>query len=275
MAYPGRVVGYLLAHPVDGFERLRGWRERGRDIRARESGPRAAEPSADWDQRFHRALGLDVPCDVSGEFAAVWDELERSLEASGLPVGEGLDADRNFARAVWCAVCHLEPTRVVETGVARGITTTFLLSALDRRRDGRLWSIDLPPLGRGWSRQWAAAVPDRLRERWIPLQGSSRRVLPGLLRDLGRIDLFVHDSDHTTATMRFELQTAWPHLNERGVLLAGGTESNGAFARFSDTSGVVALAAPNSRNDGTFGIVVKEPVNDRERLGEAKERSSA
>ena len=36
--------------------------------------------------------------------------------------------------------------KVVETGVAHGVTSRFILEALERNGRGFLWSIDLPPL---------------------------------------------------------------------------------------------------------------------------------
>jgi hypothetical protein len=43
-------------------------------------------------------------------------------------------------------VRHLRPVSVVETGVAHGMTSRFILEALETVGAGKLWSIDLPPL---------------------------------------------------------------------------------------------------------------------------------
>jgi hypothetical protein len=51
-----------------------------------------------------------------------------------------------MARTAWTVVRHLRPERVVETGVARGVTTAVLLQAMERNGYGALWSIDLPDL---------------------------------------------------------------------------------------------------------------------------------
>src|SRR5207249_1901031 len=82
--------------------------------------------------------------------------------------------------------------------------------ALEHNGAGHLWSIDLPPFVRGDSQETAVAVPARLYERWTFLRGSSRQLLPSLLADLGRVDVFVHDSMHTSRNMRFELEQMWP-----------------------------------------------------------------
>lgn len=56
------------------------------------------------------------------------------------------DGDARLGRLAWCLTRHLRPEFVVETGVARGLTTRVILEAMDRNGRGRLWSIDLPPL---------------------------------------------------------------------------------------------------------------------------------
>jgi len=66
-----------------------------------------------------------------------------------------------LVRAIWCLTRHLRPKTVVETGVAHGVTSRCILEALTRSGDGRLWSIDLPPLERDWRKQVGMAVGDR------------------------------------------------------------------------------------------------------------------
>src|SRR5947209_6596757 len=50
-----------------------------------------------------------------------------------------------------------------------------------------------------------------LRTRWDLHLGSSLELLPGLLGE-GSVDVFLHDSDHTFATMDAEIRLAWPAL---------------------------------------------------------------
>jgi hypothetical protein len=95
-------------------------------------------------------------------------------------------------------VLHLRPSVIVETGVARGVTSRFVIEGLDRNNHGQLWSIDLPHLfEQNLHAQTAAAIPDSCRSRWTYIEGSSRRRLPSLLRSLGQVELFIHDSLHT------------------------------------------------------------------------------
>jgi hypothetical protein len=94
---------------------------------------------------------------------------------------------------------------------------------------GTLHSVDLPPLRREADRSWGVAVPEELRGRWRLHRGSSARVLPRLLQEVGTVDLFVHDSLHTYRNMRREFDIVWPRLRNGGLLLADDIERNQAF----------------------------------------------
>lgn len=139
-------------------------------------------------------------------------------------------ADVIFARCCYLFCRLVRPQTVVETGVAHGVSSAFLLAALRENGVGELYSVDLPPLRRGAERFWGVAARAGDTSRWHPCRGASRRVLPGLLERLGGVDLFVHDSLHTHRNMAYELGLAWEWLVPGGVLLADDPERNPAFA---------------------------------------------
>jgi len=199
-----------------------------------------AQPSIDtsWEEQLHRLLGEPWPCAAHEEFTPVYDDIVGSLTSRGMRVGRGAyggwdDGDAALARTVWCATLHTRPAHVVETGVARGITSRVVLEAFERNDFGHLWSIDIPPLiETDLQAETALAVPERLRRRWRYLEGSSRRRLPALISILGTIDLFVHDSMHTTRNVAFELTQAGSALRSGGMCVVDDVERNSAFARF-------------------------------------------
>ncbi|MCA3749124.1 MAG: class I SAM-dependent methyltransferase [Rubrobacter sp.] len=138
-------------------------------------------------------------------------------------------ADSLLARACYLLCRLLRPAVVLETGVAYGVSSAFMLAALEENGRGELHSVDLPPLRPRAGRFWGIAVPGRMQNRWRLHRGASRRVLPGLLAELGEVDLFVHDSLHTLRNMRFEFGAVWPHLRPGGAVLADDVERNAAF----------------------------------------------
>lgn len=160
--------------------------------------------------------------------------------------GEGL--------RLYAVLRKLRPEIAVETGVCNGVSTAFLLLALDANGSGELYSLDLPEIagedsdpGTFWDGKGGAVIPagrepgwmipERLRTRWHLTIGRSQDELPGLLGKLGTIDVFLHDSEHSQACMRFEFDAAWPVLRAGGVLAADDVNANSAFADFAAARG--------------------------------------
>jgi len=142
-----------------------------------------------------------------------------------------------FAKKVlvqYITVRAFRPDVVVETGVANGVSSAYLLLALDKNGRGRLHSVDLGnpvflPAGKppGW------IVPESLRNRWNLLIGDSRQLLPKLLSELRTVDVFIHDSLHTYDQMLWEYRTAYPYLRPGGLLFSDDAGWNPAFEEFS------------------------------------------
>ncbi|MBN1433376.1 class I SAM-dependent methyltransferase [Candidatus Fermentibacterales bacterium] len=154
--------------------------------------------------------------------------------------------DRSVVK--WCsllyAICRLAaPRTVVETGVFWGYSSIHILAALERNGRGSLHSLDVTPerlLSRGL--ESGVAIPDRLRRRWDITIGESALALPGLLDRLGRIDIFVHDSEHTDENMLFEYRTAWPHIREGGLLISHDVgQEDSPFSEFAREAGAACL----------------------------------
>jgi predicted O-methyltransferase YrrM len=144
---------------------------------------------------------------------------------------------------------QLEPRVAVETGVCNGVSTAFLLLALDRNGSGELHSIDLPEIageeyetGTFWDGKGGAVIPPgkepgwmvpaELRDRWHLALGRSQDELPPLLERVGAIDFFMHDSEHSYECMSFEFRAAWEALRDGGVLVADDVNVNSAWAEF-------------------------------------------
>ena len=258
----GRRLALMRSHPLELVDRMRNKVEYKREppsvrlsheeVRARSRTEFGYDVAEDPLAQIHRALGLTFPCETSERFA-----LELDLLAADAGDGHDLDGDPTLARVLYCLATHLAAVRVVETGVARGLSSRFLLCALEERPEGWLWSIDLPPLVNGMEDQSAALVPQSLRHRWTYLRGSSRRLLPSLLDECGEIDLFVHDSQHTERNMVFEFDLAWRHLRAGGVLVADDIHENTAFRRLIDGTGAVSVVGQESVKAGLFGVAFK------------------
>lgn len=159
-----------------------------------------------------------------------------------------------WAEFLYYLIRRLKPRVVVETGVYLGVSSSFILQAISDNKDGsKLYSIDLP----GYSPRGAQVgqyIPNQLRQDWRLILKESRIALPELVSDLGDIDIFVHDSDHSYENMMFEYKTSWPHIKKGGYLISDDINANTAFQEFAVTNGT---SFTFNHLGKTFGIIRK------------------
>ncbi len=152
-------------------------------------------------------------------------------------------------------VRYYQPEIMIETGVARGASSAFILLAMQENNKGKLYSIDLPPQQAAIQKEdfnngcsfyelkdgqghWINGnligdlVPGWLKNRWSLILGHAELELPKLISRLNQIDIFYHDSLHTESHMQFEFQTAWPVIRAGGFLLSHDVFWNNAFYNF-------------------------------------------
>jgi predicted O-methyltransferase YrrM len=254
-------VYQLLRDPIEAYHKtVSQWHERN----DRDDRPYEYIFDENWRQR------LGVSSDDRERTDRLCRSIEATLTAKGIRPGPESylfwnDGDPAFLQAIWRLIRSLNAAKVVETGVAHGVTSRIILEALNGR--GHLWSIDLPPT---WApdlhREIGAAVGDGSLDRWSLISGSSRRRLPTLLSRIAPIDLFVHDSHHSRYNMQFEMNKAWMALRPGGAMVVDDIDLNPAFAEFSRSVHCECLICeaepirPDKRrfNDkGLFGILLK------------------
>jgi len=164
--------------------------------------------------------------------------------------------DFSCSEVLYHIVRWFKPHLVVETGVANGISSSFILAAMDANQTGQLYSIDwsgdqessFVPKGKdiGWM------IPDQLRKRWHLEIGKTEDKLQPLLERIGRLDIFLHDSDHTYDTMMYEYTTAWPYIAKHGLLLSDDAKMSTAFIEFTQDMNTVSII-----HKGRLGITQK------------------
>jgi hypothetical protein len=125
----------------------------------------------------------------------------------------------------------LRPTHVVEVGVSSGVSSAYLLAALDRNGRGMLHSVDLPSAstrssnGRGasWSippgKSSGWAVPPKLRQTWDLRLGDKAAVVPRLAAELPRVDLVVYDVPHNESDLTREFTDLDPRMPPGAVAI--------------------------------------------------------
>jgi len=134
------------------------------------------------------------------------------------------------------AICRKrQPDIVLETGVGSGVSSSYILCALEQNGRGRLFSIDVP-----WWREEQSGwlIPDHLLHRWDLHRGRSSEELVPLVEKLAVIDVFLHDSEHSYRNMMWEFRTAWAYLKNGGLLLSHNIDDSDAFPDFCRERGV-------------------------------------
>ena len=186
-----------------------------------------------------------------------------TLAAAGLSVGLATyggwnDADPAMSEAIWCLVSHRRPLKVLETGVARGITSRVVLEGLKRTATATSGALT--------SSTWTGGCTARSEQPYPShsvVAGPTSRARAGaayglFLEAIGEIDLFVHDSLHTGRNVRFELETVWPALRPGGALVVDDIGHSLAFDAFTAAVAPSArLTARHAHGGGDWGVVLK------------------
>ena len=181
-------------------------------------------------QRLLKSQGFlvkDFTNEIANDFVKVQNEVLSEERARGYAIG---GIPRQNELILYSLIRSLNPEIVIETGVAAGVSSYFILSALRKNAKGKLYSIDLPnniskrgyinsdgrldgvftPVDRGTG--WI--VPELLRDRWALTLGDSMTVLENLAVVP---DLFYHDSDHSSRVMKYEFNWA---VNRGAIVVA-------------------------------------------------------
>lgn len=216
-----------------------------RDEKALQALLPAGSPTSDGlvrDLLAELETSQDLTAALKGRAAQEWARstnqdptglLSRFLSSAGLGRAIFLYAWTRLAR----------PHVVIETGCFTGWDSAVILSALDTNNVGHLYTIDLPAKEETYSQVGAGSglpeglttgflVPERLHSRWTLTLGDARRELPPLLKKVGNVDLFFHDSHHSYTHMMWEYTSVWPFLKEKGVLASDDIAWNTAFWDF-------------------------------------------
>lgn len=122
------------------------------------------------------------------------------------------------------------PSIVVETGFGNGSSARAILSAFKEYglNNSKLYSFDIDPI---------VASSELVNDPQFKLLLISR-YSPKEFRDkmyqIGKIDMFYHDSNHSYQHQMFEYKTVWELLNDGGILSSDDVHSTDAFIDFSE-----------------------------------------
>lgn len=179
------------------------------------------------------------------------------ISSSQIPFPLGHNGDPKLGRLCYAVCRALQPSVFVETGVAFGVTSSYILKALAVNNKGNLYSVDRPPVEPGAAAHIGALIPKELHGRWHLHRGESRKILPALLAELKNVEIFLHDSRHTYNNMTFEFEAVAPFLTNRSVLVADDVDRNIAFQHWVEqTSPAFWVTTAEEIKESLFGVSV-------------------
>jgi predicted O-methyltransferase YrrM len=186
---------------------------------------------------------------IEEEFAALSDILRERYRVVGLTHPAGWAIDRGSSLLIYAIVRLVKPDRIVETGVANGHSTFFLLRALDLNQRGKLYSIDIAPSA-------GSLLSPQDKARWtlsVLPRGFRKRGLKKVLEVISPIDMFLHDSGHLYYWQRFEYETALRYMQKGGYILTDDADASFAFIDFTERHGLTPRYLVDQRK--VFGTV--------------------
>jgi hypothetical protein len=157
--------------------------------------------------------------------------------------------EQGSAFLLYALVRLLRPSIVLETGVANGLSSFFILSAMQANGHGSLHSVDR-------SADVGALLSSRERERWClhVLQARNLKAnFSSILEALAPVDMFFHDSDHTYPWQAFEFEAALRKLAPGAILASDDCDSSYAFLDFCKSASVRPVILVDTRK--IFGVV--------------------
>lgn len=149
---------------------------------------------------------------------------KKVLEEHRLITSERWNAELELFSLLYVLVKSKKPQLLVETGVANGVSTSAIMSALDEdNSSGSLNSFDVLPetkeayLGKG---KWNFHLLDKKR---------THKQLSAAVGNSPLIDIWLHDSNHGYRWQKFEYLLALSRLKEGGILISDDIDASPAW----------------------------------------------
>lgn len=114
----------------------------------------------------------------------------------------------------------------MESGVANGVSTFFILNALSKNGNGSLVSIDITD-------DVATFLTDEEKKRWrlkvIDIRHNPRKQFQKIMDEAASLSIYIHDGDHSYTWQTMEYYAALKKLKAGGLLFSDDIDSSYAF----------------------------------------------
>ncbi len=121
-----------------------------------------------------------------------------------------------------------EAQNALETGVAYGWSSLAALLSLSKR-NGTLYSSDMPYLGKDNDVYVGCVVPENLRKNWKLFRFADRESLPKIFKEQSEFDFVHYDSDKSYNGRMWAYNVLWDKVKSGGVFMSDDIADNAAF----------------------------------------------
>ena len=201
-----------------------------------------------------RVTGTNVimsSLNLKQEFELLTQILDERYKETNLEYPLNFATETSTSYFLYSTVRILKPANIVETGVANGHSSYFILKALSKNQSGTLHSFDV-------NDNVGKLIAEDEKKRWdlnILPRRRRKRVFRDTFKKYGDVDIFIHDSNHFYYWQMFEYKTVWEYLKSGGLLLSDDVDSSFAFLDFSKKTLNKPIFISDSRK--IFGVLVK------------------
>ena len=194
--------------------------------------------------------------------AKEWEVLAASLDLNAsTEFPREYDVETQTARTLYILTRWLRPKVILETGIARGLSSFALLAAAEANQEGTVYSCDVDPRS-------GHLVTETLKHRWqrrIINVKDAEHSFREFLKEVGEVDFFFHDSNHREAWMRFEFAEVLKQISPGGILGSDDVDLNRSFLDVVPHAAAVAVLL-DSRKASAFAVVECHDVRNRDEV---------
>jgi len=149
--------------------------------------------------------------------------VKESSSEKNIVAKEHWNAESSLCVLLYTLIVLKNFSKIIETGVANGVTTRVMMRALERT-GGTLHSFDILEESRNVYRGEGDWIFHKLQVG----RGTQKQLLQEVAL-IGDCDMWVHDSNHGQTWQEFEYSLAWRHLTDQGVLLSDDVDASPAW----------------------------------------------
>ncbi len=188
---------------------------------------------------------------IESRYPAEYKEAQKRQDECPLPMGGAGNIDLIYN------LCEfLKANTVIETGVSFGWSSLAILLSIDKRQ-GRLFSIDMPYAKMNNEDYVGVVVPQQLRSNWELIRLPDRKGIKIALDKTKSIDLCHYDSDKSYEGRMFAYPLLWNALRPGGFFISDDIQDNLGFHDFCIKNQFSPVIV---ESNGKYIGVIKKPV---------------